>query len=407
MSYHIRHTSKRNITAINSIEALCKALSISKEELENALATPDHFRYTPSTAIKSDGSPRKVYNPKPMIRMIQRRINRRIFNSYNNKGREKKNPPIIWASYIFGSIPNQYYDLDLENKDYISCAAIHCVAKSLLKVDVKNFFDNIHDIYVKNVFENFFHFSNEVSEALTNICCYQGHLVQGALTSSYLACLCLYDVEGDIVQRLARKNLKYTRLIDDITISSEISNYDFSYAKSIVIDMLHKKDLPINNEKTKASYISSEPLMVHGLRVAFKEPRLPSDEVRRIRASVRNIECLASETNYRTTHPYRKDFNRCIGRVNKLKRVNHTQYDNLVARLLRILPLPSKKDIERISEQIDRLENEYSNNLHGSYWYWRRLNKVHERITILNRTFKSEAKTYRDRLKKINHCYIQ
>ncbi|MGX9313646.1 reverse transcriptase family protein [Pantoea ananatis] len=407
MSLLVRHTSKRNVTAINSIDTLCTALSISQAELDSVLSTPDEYRYTPSTAIKNDGSLRKVYNPKPLIRMVQRRINRRIFNTYNNRGRDKKSSPIIWASYIFGSIPNQFNNLELENKDYISCAAVHCGAKSLLKIDVKNFFDNIHDIYIRSIFSNFFHFSDEVSEALTNICCYQGHLVQGALTSSYLACLCLYDVEGNIVERLARKNLKYTRLIDDITISSQISNYDFSYAKSIVVEMLHQKDLPVNNEKTKASYTSTEPLMVHGLRIAFKEPRLPSDEVRRIRASVRNIEHLASETNYRTTHPYRKDFNRCMGRVNKLQRVNHKQYESLATRLLRILPLPSKKDIERISEQIERLENEYNNNLHGSYWYWRRFNKVHERITILKRTFKSEAKTYRDRLSKITHTYIQ
>ncbi|HEK2789086.1 reverse transcriptase family protein [Proteus mirabilis] len=407
MSLQIRHTKKNTVSAINSIDSLCSTLSITRTELETVLTTPDKERYTPSAVEKSDGSIRNVYNPKSSIRKIQRRINRRIFNIYTPTGREKKNPPIIWASYLFGSIPNQFLDEDIEQKDYIACARVHCQSKSLLKVDIKNFFDNVQAIHVENIFSNFFFFSDDVSKALTNICCYEGHLVQGALTSSYLSCLCLYDVEWKIVDRLSRKNLRYTRLVDDITVSSTISNYDFSYAKDIIINMLHEKDLPVNLKKTQQYYTSTTPLTVHGLRVSFSEPRLPSDEAKRIRASVRNIESLASERNYRTTHAYRKDFNRCMGRVNKLKRVNHSQYKNLVNRLLKLLPLPSKKDLERVSISLANLEDDFNKGKHDTYWYWKRYHRVHERINILQRTFVREAIIFRDKTKVIKPSYIQ
>ena len=407
MSLPIRHTKKKTVSAINSISSLCSTLSITRAELETALSTPDKERYTPSEVEKSDGSTRNVYNPKSLIRKIQRRINRRIFNIYTPKGREKKNPPIIWASYLFGSIPNQFLDEDIEQKDYIACARVHCQSKSLLKVDIKNFFDNVQAIHVENVFSKFFFFSDDVSQALTNICCYEGHLVQGALTSSYLSCLCLHDVEWKIVDRLSRKNLRYTRLVDDTTVSSIVSNYDFSYAKDIIINMLHEKDLPVNLKKTQQYYTSTTPLTVHGLRISFSEPRLPSDEAKRIRASVRNIESLAAERNYRTTHAYRKDFNRCMGRVNKLKRVNHSQYESLVNRLFKLFPLPSKKDLDRVSISLANLEDDFHKGKHDTYWYWKRYHRVHERINILQRTFVREAIIFRNKTKAIKPSYIQ
>lgn len=405
MTQKISHTKRNSASVIGSIDALCEALDIDRAEFERALSMPSKNRYTSSQVEKSDGTKRTVHNPDALIRKIQRRINRRIFNTYNKKGRDKRNPPIKWASYLFGSIPNQFLDEEIENKDYISCAKQHCNAKSLLKIDIKSFFDNVQDIHIKNIFQNFFLLNEEVSDALTNICCSDGHLVQGALTSSYLACLCLFDTEWKVVDRLARKNLRYTRLVDDITVSSNVSNYNFTYAKDIIIDMLHSKDLPVNIDKTKTFYLSTEALTVHGLRVSFSEPRLPSDEARRIRAAVRNIESLAAERNYRTTHAYRKDFNRCMGRVNKLMRVNHSQYENLQNRLKKLLPLPSKKDIERIKISLENLEKDMSKG--NTYWYWKRYYRIHERINILQRTFIHEALQFREKLTKLKPTYIQ
>lgn len=225
---------------------------------------------------------------------------------------------VAWPSHIYGSIPNQYDEHQIETpKDYVACARVHCESKSVLTIDIMNFFDNIHMSKVENIFFRFFKYSAEVSKVLAEICCFEDRVIQGALTSSYIASLCMFDTEGKIVERLARKNLRYTRLVDDITVSSKISNYNFDYAQSTIERMLVDLELPINRSKTRIQFCSTSPLTVHGLRVAFKEPRLPSDEARRIRAAVQNIEKLAQEGQYRTSHSYRHDFNRCMGRVNQ------------------------------------------------------------------------------------------
>lgn len=331
-----------------------------------------------------------------MIRLVQRRINSRIFSNRHI---------LAWPPYLFGSIPKSKDAAGNEiTRDYITCAAQHCGAKSLLKLDVKNFFDNVHVDLVYGIFNDLLKFPHIVAASLTNICTLEAHLIQGALTSSFLANLCLHDVEAFVVARLAKKGLTYTRFVDDITISSKIAKYDFSYAQSIVEEMLISKDLPLNSQKTQIYFSSSSPLTVHGLRICFAEPRLPSDEVRRIRASVKNIETIAHERSYRMTHAYRHDYNRCMGKVNKLARLKHNQHQPLLERLRKLPPLPSKKDISRAIQIVSRLERDFGEKRH-TYWYSRRFYIAYERLNVLNISYPRMTKILKARLKKLKPTY--
>lgn len=382
--------------SIATVAALCNALNISALELDIALNLPASVKYTPKEIPKKDGTNRIVYNPDFRLRRIQRRINKRILA-------EQK--VVAWPDHLYGSIPNQFDEFLVETpKDYVACARVHCESKSVLTIDIMNFFDNIHISKVENIFIDFFKYSTEVSRVLAQICCFEGRVIQGALTSSYIASLCMYEIEGKIVDRLSRKNLRYTRLVDDITVSTKISNYNFDYAQSIIEKMLLDLELPINRSKTRIQFSSTSPLTVHGLRVAFKEPRLPSDEARRIRAAVQNLERLATEGQYRTSHSYRHDFNRCMGRVNKLSRVKHKQHLPLVNRLKKILPLPSKKDIDRAEKIVRKLELEHAIKS-ATFWYSKRFYLAHERLNVLKRTYPAVALAFRARLKPLRPSY--
>jgi RNA-directed DNA polymerase len=380
--------------SIASLDSLCTALGIRLQDLEDARALPHAERYVRKDMPKKDGSVRTVNNPHYRIRQIQRRINKRIFS----------NPSVIlWPDHIFGSIPNdESEDSLISDKDYVNCARQHCEAKSILSLDIKDFFDNIHRDQVFRIFREFLHYEVPVCEALTDICCKEDAIAQGALTSSYLATLCLFQEEGNLVRRLAYKGLVYTRLVDDITISSKISNFDFTYALSLTAEMLHHADLPLNTKKTKIQFASMRPLMVHGLRVDFREPRLPPEEPRRIRASVKNLELLAASPGYRASRAYRKDFNRCMGRVNKLRRVGHSQHPKLMNRLRKILPLPSHADILRAEQIIERLRKDMSRpNYMGTFWFQKRFYVASERLGILKRSFPKKAEELRQQLNRI------
>jgi RNA-directed DNA polymerase len=391
---------KRSKRSIGSIAKLLEVLDITQKEFDLVNSLTEEQKYTKKEIAKSDGTVRVVYNPDKTLRKIQRRINKRIFNQRHNKG-----GLISWPSYLYGSIPNTpQQSLPQKNsdnsKDYVACAANHCCSKSLLKMDISNFFDNIHEIHVKNIFFKLLKFPEDVSNTLTRLCCLDGNVIQGALTSSYIASAVLFDVEAQVVRRLHFKKLTYTRLVDDITVSSKNFNYEFTFAQNLISEMLHSKDLPINLSKTKISTCSTEELVVHGLRVNYKEPRLPSSEVSRIRASVKHLELLAQDSIYRVSRDYRKSYDRCLGRVNKLGRLGHKQHSVFLSRILRIKPLPSIKDIGIAINFIKKLEGWHPTKA-DEYWYYRLFNKAHSELNILQRSFDKVALSLRTRLREI------
>ncbi|WP_218278874.1 reverse transcriptase family protein [Pseudomonas sp. MYb185] len=384
---------KVSTASIANVDSLCQALSIPRSVLDQVLALGLDERYKEVMHIKkADGTNRPIYNPHHLLRRIQKKINERIFSDTKI---------IKWPGFLYGSIPNQTGSSGQDvSKDYVACAAVHCGAKSLLKIDVESFFDNIQRDIVLNIFSKFLKYPEDVADVLTNICCYKGRLVQGALTSSYIASLCLWDVEGNVVRRLNLKGLRYTRLVDDITVSSVGLATDFSYAKKLVEDMLSDRDLPIKASKTKVYRMSSEPLTVHSLRVNFSSPRLPADEVGRIRAAVKHVERLASEPNYITTHSYRKVYNRCVGRVNKLSRVGHNQHKILLARLNKIKPLPSFSDIRRAKAMLARLKSDFGSKGH-THWYRSRYYRLDQRLRILSRRYERTSDQIREEIRGI------
>ncbi|WP_422527210.1 reverse transcriptase family protein [Serratia fonticola] len=383
----------KSTASITTLATLSKTLSISVEELLEIAALPESEKYVRKELPKADGSKRIVYSLHPKMRLLQGRINTRIFKEL-----------VVFPFFLFGSVPSKNDSLDSNIKrDYVSCAKAHCGAKTVLKVDISNFFDNIHKDLVRDVFREVLNIQGEPLEYLANICCKDDFVVQGALTSSYIATLCLYKQEGDIVRRAQRKNLVYTRLVDDITISSQINNYDFTQLLSHVENMLSEHDLPINKRKTKIFYCSSEPIKVHGLRIDYKSPRLPSDEVKRIRASLHNLKNLAVKNNTKTSIAYRKEFNRCMGRVNKLGRVGHEKYDLFKEQLQTIKPMPSIRDVSIVDAAIISLEQSYSKGNCSKHWYKRKFNLTIYKLIVLTRSesFEQKVKLFRERLKKV------
>jgi len=387
---------KASSGSIASVENLASALSLEVSDFERLWEIPEDKRYKLKELPKSSGGFRTVYNPCVALRVIQRRINTRIFS----------NPYIFqWPVHLYGSIPKSpNADDEYRSRDYVACAKQHCGARSLLKLDIKDFFDNIHEDVVLSIFRKVLKYPEDVSLVLTRICTHNSKVVQGALTSSYIAMLSLHQEEQSVVDRLRRKGLVYTRFVDDITVSSKCTNYDFSYAQSIIEQMLNNADLPVNTKKTEVQYATAAPLMVHGLRISFNEPRLPSNEVKKIRAAVQGLEIVAKENNYRQTYPYRKDFNRCMGRVNKLGRVKHNQHQKLVRRLVKILPLPSAKEVAYVKTAVERLEATYETKK-SSFWYKKHYYRVNDRLNLVKRSYKTLAVTLRKRLQCIPPLY--
>ncbi|WP_038345310.1 reverse transcriptase family protein [Acinetobacter sp. A47] len=382
---------------IDSLDKLSEVLDIDIDELTNALLLEDEAKYKAGFVKKSNGKLRNIYNPNTILRKIQRRIKNRIFCQ------------IEWPDYIFGSIPAD----EISSNDYVASAAKHCGARSILKLDIEDFFDNITQELVEKIFKDFFKYDqDDLPRILAQLCCVDGKVPQGGITSSYLASLALFSIEERLFFRLKNKKLTYTRYVDDITISSKNSEYNFDSIIKIVEGQLNSIDLPLNIEKINIERFSTKALKVHNIRVDLKTPRFDKSEVKNIRAAIHRLEKLVKKPNYRTHYFYRIDFNRCQGLVSKLSRVNHASVEKLQRKLDTIKPLPNRSDIVFIETSIESLRKYFSSQKEsGSFIYNRKFFKIQHRIGFLKshpkgiyteRANSLNAELQKYRLKQIN-----
>ncbi|UUC48131.1 reverse transcriptase family protein [Pseudomonas citronellolis] len=371
--------------SISSVPNLANALRIEESLLCQALNLPSDQRYTPH---RLRGGDRLVYRPHSLIRKVQRKIKKSILAEL-----------VKYPNYLYGSISDPEFP-----RDYISCAKIHCLSKSILKLDITKFFDHIDASVVEEVFLDFFCFPADVSEALTDLCTHEGFVPQGASTSSHLANLCFFKEEPRLVRQLSREGLKYTRLVDDITISSVKANYNFDRVEARLRGMIEGKGLSLNEGKSGAHYQGNEHVKVHGLRVNFNSPQIPQAEVNNIRAAVKHLEVIAAQPNARTTADYRRLFERTSGRVNKLKRLGHVKYNRYRRVLKNILPLPSKKDLYRCIGLFDGVMADSAMAL-DTYRYHARYYRLQNRLNLVQRIYFAQAKSMRRALAEVRPTY--
>ncbi|CAI8768657.1 reverse transcriptase family protein [Pseudomonas serboccidentalis] len=374
---------KINNSSIFSLDNLLAALGLSLDDFKVIQGLETNGRYTAIHLKKKNGDDRVVYDPHPLVRKFQRRIKNRLFSQ------------IQYPHYLYGSIS------DLKHpRDYISCASRHCKAKTILKIDITSFFDYIDFDMVYKIFRELFSYSDEVSEALAYICTRDGIVPQGAPTSSFIANLCFFDVEGRIVKGLEQQKLRYTRLTDDITVSSTIQDKSLAKAKGTIVSMIETAGFVVNEEKTSIESIATMAFKVHGLRIDKETPQLPRDEIRIIRAAVHNLKSLAREPNARTSFQYRKRYESISGRVNKLARTCHPRYKKHRQELRAILPLPSRRDIKRSQVMLLTLVRDYDF-FSDTPLYMKRYHRLRQRLVLIQRIYKREAKEMWKKLKAL------
>ncbi|KAB7663876.1 reverse transcriptase family protein [Plesiomonas shigelloides] len=374
--------------SIGSVDVLAKTLGVNVKILESIVSKVDDSYTSYDLAPHPvTGKVRTVVEPKHDLKKLQKRINSRIFCG------------VKFPSYLQGGIASTE-DVD---RSYIKNAEIHCSSRTLINLDIKNFYTNIKYDVVFDIYKNFFRFSIPVCDVLTKLTTYKKQVPQGACTSSYLANLVFYNNEYLLVSFLRGKGFSYSRLLDDITISakSECSEILTSDIIKRVASMLRKKDLKINNKKTKITDKREEhkEYKVTGLWVKHATPKLRKDERRYIRMLVYVCECKAQES--RSTDEYHAFWNKTSGLVAKLKQLSHSQADSYRKRLSSILPICSEEKVYSINRRVkNALKIPVAD--HGSVSVIRRYNKLMYQLGILSRTEPELAKSLR---KKMLHHY--
>lgn len=366
---------------IASLDVLAKCLGVSPKVMLD-LAKRSSDSYTQFT-IPSKGKDRVVYEPKFNLKKIQKRINSRIFDF------------VEFPPYLQGGIKDP-----AAPRDYVQNSKLHAGSSVLVSLDIRNFYDNIKYESVYDVFLYFFKFTPQVSSVLTDLVTLKGKVPQGACTSSYIANLVFHNNEYSLVSYFRSRGISYSRLLDDVTLSSkkELSPAEIEEAISKVSSMFKKHKLRIHPKKKKIELASDSrsEYKVTGVWVGHGVPKLRRKERDYIRQLV--YICELEYKKDPTADSYHKLWNKASAQVAKMTRLDHCQAEALRKRMGKLLPLYSpakrKQVIIKAKTLLSRDAAESK-----ELGFIKLYNKTFHSLGILSRTDKPTSRFYKSALK--------
>ena len=182
---------------------------------------------------KRTGGYRIIYQPNDILKQIQTRI---LNNILENKSISK---------YA------KAYHKNISLKDN---ALPHINKTMILKLDIKDFFENISFWNIYNGCFSIEYFPKSVGMILTYLCTYENHLPQGSPTSAYISNLVMKNFDETIANWCELRKINYTRYSDDMTFSGE---FNPSELIKIVRKELYHLGLELNDKKIHVIYKSS------------------------------------------------------------------------------------------------------------------------------------------------------
>jgi RNA-directed DNA polymerase len=193
---------------------------------------------------KKNGSSRKINEPLPNLKQIQSWILNEI---------------------LYNCSVSEFTKAYRKNKSIKDNAKFHRRQEKVLNTDIEDFFESISFSKVYSFFSSL-GYNRPVSTLLTNLCCHRGSLPQGAITSPALSNLVNYELDNKISRYCLKRNLRYTRYADDITISGDFENYKLI---KFLDKTLKQNNFVINKNKTRVK-LSHQQQRVTGVIVNKK-----------------------------------------------------------------------------------------------------------------------------------------
>ena len=301
---------------IAHVDSLCLSLGVTQSKLREIQRKSDTYFFVTKEIVKKDNTIRQTFDVKPELK----RIHERICSAFLKK--------VEYPAYLQGSI---------KKRDYLSNCALHTGQKLVISEDVTNFFPSISSLVVHQMWVGVFKFSNEIATILTDLVCFNGWLVQGAKPSSFICNLILWNRESKLVEELNQRGLKYTRYVDDITVSSptNLSKSSITEILSNIYGMLASVNAKPNRKKHQVMP-NGKRQNVHRVNVNHSTPTLPKKERSKIKAAV--YQCEKDFAIKVSKDEYELLYNQTLGRVNNLKRMHPKMGEELLARLRKIKP---------------------------------------------------------------------
>lgn len=264
---------------------------------------------------KSKGT-RFLYEPSRILKNIQKRILKNIL--------EEKRVSNYSCAYLKG-------------KSIIDNSKPHIDKNIVLKLDIKNFFDNIN---FNMVYEKCFNeslYPKKLGILLTNLCMYDNKLPQGAPTSGYISNIIMREFDEKIGRYCNENSICYTRYSDDMSFSG---NFDVKKVIDMVSGYLKEMGFSLNYKKIKVITRKTRQ-QITGI-VVNKKLNVKSNYKRSIRQQMYYINKYGldnhlNKINYKGSKV--KYLQKLLGKINFVYSITKEEefalYKNVVTKLLK------------------------------------------------------------------------
>ncbi len=255
-----------HLPVIKSINQLIRLLDIKENESKFFFSNNrKNNLYKSFTIKKRNGSERLIEKPNPVIMPVLKAINSSIFSCFNIN------------SHVCGFV---------KEKSVLDNALPHLGCKTLIKIDIKDFFPSINLKQVVYALR-YYGYGKNVSKYLGYLCVNKDFtLPQGSPTSPVLSNIVCNILDSRIYGLLSKTfqlySFEYTRYADDITISSKLKIPKQSILKVIsqIYQIIREEGFAPNYDKTKWFY-NGKKLLVTGIVVNNNENLYLDRKVRR------------------------------------------------------------------------------------------------------------------------------
>lgn len=163
------------------------------------LSKADQDNYNLFTINKDSPKPRNIQHPKPKLAKVHKLI----------------------CSLLMRIETPGYLHSAIKGRSYITNASEHIGADSMVKIDVKKFYESAEREAVFRFFFFTMRESSDVANILANILTFDGHLSTGSSVSPILSFWAYKQMFDEINDLVDSNGLRVTLYVDDITVSGK------------------------------------------------------------------------------------------------------------------------------------------------------------------------------------------
>ena len=282
---------QKNIKRFTSIDYLEKVVNCKRSVLRDIYYNKDKYYYSFDREGKNRW--RHIDAPKKGLRKIQEYILKDILSKYN--------------------LPYNIYG-GVKKKNHIKHARLHLQKKTLVTIDIKNFFHSIISENVYNIFSNKLNCGSKVTKLLTGICTLDNHLPQGAPTSTMIANIYIAESIRQINILCKKRGYNFSIYIDDMAISGDTPED----LVNDIISILINKQLSFSHEKIKIMKTNKE---ITGLQLRNGSLKVSDKYINEIETDISLHKELGIINQY--------DLRSLDGKINYVKTLNQSEAQKL------------------------------------------------------------------------------